>query len=340
MADDPKPTATTAESTTPTATTTAAGPTEEKAPTAPADAAATAKSDSTAPTWPSLSDSHTLSKFRAKLPSLLSSAGVDSAHSEIYGIDLKTSSEFHQNLILQKFLRANANDLDKASTQLAQTLKWRREFQPLKTIDETFSSERFGGLGYVIRLENVPDSPNAKDEEEKGDVATFNIYGSVKDPKLTFEDIDGFLRWRVALMELSLRELHLDKATRPIPDSGQGPDPYQALQVHDYLRVSFIRQNTYTKAASKKAIEVFKDYYPETLSRKFFVNVPVVMSWLFNAVSLMLSKETLSKFTVLSYGTYLAGNLGQDVPGVYGGKGQALEDRAITPKLDGGKSEK
>ena len=180
----------------------------------------------------------------------------------------------------------------------------------------------------------MPDSPNNNGEKGKGDVATFNVYGAVKDPKLTFGDIEGFLRWRVALMELSLRELDLPSATTPIPDFGQGPDPYQALQVHDYLQVSFIRQNSYTKAASKKAIEVFREYYPETLSRKFFVNVPVVMGWMFSAVSLMLSKETVRKFTVLSYGEYLKGTLGEDVPEVYGGKGRKLEERGTAPKYE------
>ncbi|MCJ1333084.1 Non-classical phosphatidylinositol transfer protein (PITP) [Thelotrema lepadinum] len=305
---------------TPTSTTTAAEPIEEKAP------EAYSADSSAGPVWPTLSASHPITKLRSKLPFLLE----ESSHSEVYGIDLTTPSDFQRNLILQKFLRANANDVDKASTQLLQTLKWRHSFQPLKTLDETFSAARFGRLGYVIRLKDVPDTPN----KEKGDVATFNIYSAVKDPKLTFEDIDGFMRWRVALMELSLRELDLPSATVPIPDYGQGPDPYQALQVHDYLQVSFLRQNAHTKAASKKAIEVFREYYPETLSRKFFVNVPVVMGWMFSAVSLMLSKETVRKFTVLSYGEYLKGSLGEDVPEVYGGKGKKLVDRAIVANLD------
>ena len=135
-------------------------------------------------------------------------------------------------------------------------------------------------------------------------------------------------------MELSLRELDLQSATKPIPDFNKGPDPYQALQVHDYLQVSFLRQNSYTKAASKQAIAIFRDYYPETLSRKFFVNVPVVMGWMYSAVTMVLSKETVRKFTVLSYGEYLKGHLGEDVPAVYGGTGQELDARALCPKLE------
>ncbi|KAL0478608.1 phosphatidylinositol transfer protein [Acrasis kona] len=266
------------------------------------------------PEWPALESDHPLMKFIEVLPAILDQAEYD----EVYGIDLKNSTPFHVKLILQKFLRANANDLEKAKEQLLSTLKWRKSFQPLKAKDEVFDEKRFGGLGYILTLENVPDSTNAQD------VAAFNIYGSVKDFKETFEDIEGFMRWRVALMELTLEQLKLGEVTKPIPDYGKGVDPYQAFQIHDYLQVSFLRQNPYTKAATKVAIDTFKNFYPETLSRKFFVNVPIVMGWMFTALSVFLSKETVQKFTILSYGEYLAGYIGQSVPVEYGGKGEKL----------------
>lgn len=46
------------------------------------------------------------------------------------------------------------------------------------------------------------------------------------------------------------------------------------------------------------------------------------------------SRETIKKFTVVTYGKDLALELGQDVPEVYGGKGKDLS-HAITPKTDG-----
>lgn len=81
-------------------------------------------------------------------------------------------------------------------------------------------------------------------------------------------------------MELTLQQLHLDEADRSIPDYGKGPDPYQAIQVHDYLSVSFFRQPAEIKASSRKIIELFSAYYPETVSYKYFVNVPIVMQWM------------------------------------------------------------
>lgn len=77
-------------------------------------------------------------------------------------------------------------------------------------------------------------------------------------------------------MELTLQQLHLSDAKHPIPDFGTGPDPYQAYQVHDYLSVSFLRQPAEVKAASSKTIQLFQEVYPETMAKKYFVNVPIV----------------------------------------------------------------
>jgi len=134
-------------------------------------------------------------------------------------------------------------------------------------------------------------------------------------------------------MELSIQKLDLANATKPIPDYGEGPDSYQGIQIHDYLNIRFLRQDPRVKAATNKIIETFSAYYPETLSRKLFINVPVVMGWVFQAFKLILSKETIRKFTVLSYGNRLASELGPGVPEVYGGKGKSLEQMGDTVKL-------
>ncbi|KAF2191100.1 phosphatidylinositol transfer protein SFH5 [Zopfia rhizophila CBS 207.26] len=284
-----------------------------------------APTSSSGPVWPETPAEHPLTKFFAQFEELTTQAD----HNEVYGITLSPSNAFQTKLILQKYLRANSNDLAKAKEQLLETLEWRREFNPVKAMEETHSKDRFEGLGYILNLDDVPESNN------KSDVVTFNIYGAVKDNKATFGDLDGFLRWRVGLMEKSVQKLGLATATQPIPDFCQGPDPYQGFQVHDYLQVSFIRMDPNAKAASKKTIETFGRYYPETLSRKFFVNVPVVMGWLFAAMKLFVAKETVKKFTVLSYGEQLAGELGPQIPKVYGGQAEDLKVIGEGMKTDG-----
>ena len=116
----------------------------------------------------------------------------------------------------------------------------------------------------------------------------------------TFGDTEAFVRWRVALMELTLAQLKLNEADKPIPDYGQGPDPYQAIQVHDYLSVSFFRQPGEIKAASSKIIDLFQKNYPETVSYKYFVNVPLVMQWMMGAMKALISKDTFQKMTWLT----------------------------------------
>lgn len=133
-------------------------------------------------------------------------------------------------------------------------------------------------------------------------------------------------------MELSVLELDLPSATVPIPSDGA--DPYRMVQVHDYMDVSFFRMDPTIKAASKETIQIMSMAYPELLKEKFFVNVPVVMGWVFAAMKLFLSPETVKKFHPLSYGSSLAGECkgwGEELPTVYGGKGKNA-DEGLTVK--------
>ncbi|TIA60855.1 phosphatidylinositol transfer protein SFH5 [Aureobasidium pullulans] len=281
--------------------------------------------------WDDLPEGHVLLRFSAELGDIIKEAG----YSEMYGIELSAPTAegqpapFHTLLILQKFLRANAGQVNAASSQLLGALKWRKEFKPLEVKKQVFDKTKFQGLGYVTRLKGVPDSVNEED------VATFNIYGAVKDTKKTFGSLDEFIRWRVALMELTLETLNLPSTTHPIPDYNKGPDPHQALQIHDYLRVSFLRQPPEVKAASQKAIQLFSAHYPETLSKKYFVNVPLVMQWMFGAMQVFMAKETVRKMQWMSYGEELHKYLGASVGKEYGGQGPELEGNSVTPRYEG-----
>jgi len=108
-------------------------------------------------------------------------------YSEVYGITLKPSTEgangpgdFHTLLILQKFLRANQNDVSKAKEQLAKTLAWRKKFKPLDKMAQTFKKDKFNGLGYVTTTDNM----------DSVEVITWNIYGAVKDYEKTFVPVE------------------------------------------------------------------------------------------------------------------------------------------------------
>ncbi|TVY22201.1 Phosphatidylinositol transfer protein [Lachnellula hyalina] len=257
-----------------------------------------------------------LSNLFAELPSIIK----DAEHNEIWGIELADESHVPTTIVLEKFLRANTKDVAKAKAQLIEALKWRKTINPMKLLaDEEFDTSKFGGLGYVTLY--------PKAEGHGKEIVTWNIYGAVKDNKATFGDVEEFVKWRAALMELSLKELDLSSATEKIPENGE--DPYRMVQVHDYLNVSFLRMDPTIRAASKQTIQTFSMAYPELLKEKFFVNVPLVMGWVFTAMKVFLSPETVKKFHPLSYGSSLAGELpsfGKELPTVYGGKGKDIEE--------------
>ncbi|KAF3089358.1 Non-classical phosphatidylinositol transfer protein (PITP), variant 2 [Orbilia oligospora] len=279
-----------------------------KAEETPVEEAAPALPELTNAKWGPISPN--LAAFYRRLPEILEK----SKHSEVYSVQLtyvegSTEPTFGTLLILQKFLRANSDNIEKAVEQLSASLAWRAEKKPLDSLAAEHDRSAYEGLGYVQVL------------PETGEVLTWNIYGAVTDYKKTFANLDSFLSWRVALMEAAIAKLDLPNATKPIPDFGKGADPYQIIQVHDYLNVSFLRMDPDAKAASKATIAVFRDFYPEMLSRKFFVNVPLLMGWLYKATTLVLPEATVKKFRVLSYGKELAAELGDTIPEVYGGKG-------------------
>lgn len=134
-------------------------------------------------------------------------------------------------------------------------------------------------------------------------------------------------------MERGVQELKLNEATEVIEYDGE--DRYQMLQVHDYKGVSFLRLDPTVKAASKKTIEVFSTAYPELLREKFFINVPTIMGWMFGAMKIFLSKNTIRKFHPISNGANLGREFTfvEDLPKSYGGQGAELKDAGRTVPL-------
>ncbi|OAX77514.1 phosphatidylinositol transfer protein SFH5 [Emergomyces africanus] len=268
-----------------------------------------------------LSKNPALSQLFQKLATILKKAD----HNEMWGVTLKDSDDVPTVNVLIKFLRANEGDVKLAEEQLTKALEWRKKMDPLALAEKaSYSSGKFKGLGYVAIY---------KDQKQGDVVFTWNIYGSVKDVNRTFGDIDEFIKWRVALMEMAVKDLKLNEATSVIDYSGE--DPYQMIQVHDYQNVSFLRLNPSIKSATKQTIDVFSTAYPELLKEKFFVNVPALMGWVFTALKVFLSKNTIRKFHPITNGVNLAREFtfADKLPKSYGGKGGELNESARTVTL-------
>ncbi|KAJ5649735.1 Phosphatidylinositol transfer protein sfh5 [Penicillium longicatenatum] len=304
------------------ATTEAAKPEDEAAPAA-ATTEPEAKPEEKKPEY--LTSIPSLGQFFEHLPSILSKTG----YSEMWGVPLKDSDDIPTVNVLIKFLRANEGNLSAAEEQLRKALEWRKQTNPLELIQSgKYSASKFGGLGYLTTYE----------QDGRPLVFTWNIYGAVKDMSATFSDSDEFVKWRAALMELAVQDLNMKDATTVIDYDGE-KDPYQMIQVHDYMNVKFLRMDPAVRAATKKTIDVFSTAYPELLREKFFVNVPAIMGWMFSAMKLILSRNTTRKFHPISNGANLArefpASIANQIPTVYGGKGVALKDGARSVPLTG-----
>lgn len=259
-----------------------------------------------------------LQKLINAIPSIL--AKTDNPdYDEIYGYRIAPDTADHvdpaaRNEILLKFLVASEFKLETAEDRLKDTLNWRNTFRPLSAAYSEKFDEDLENMGVIT------DYPGNKDNFR---VCTWNLYTNLKNPKKLFAKfgvgVDAeeaqlpgtmFLRWRVGIMERSL--LLVDFTN---------PDNCKVAQVHDYNNVSMFRMDPGMKAATKEIIAIFGDNYPELLTKKYFVNVPLLMGWVFaffKATGLM-SAETLKKFEMLNHGD-LSGAFGKEnLPKEYNG---------------------
>ncbi|KAH0836536.1 CRAL-TRIO domain-containing protein [Lanmaoa asiatica] len=181
------------------------------------------------------------------------------------------------SVLLMKFLRARNLNPTEAKDMFISTLRWRDSFNVDAAMKEEFPDEVFGKLGKVHGRDKV------------GHPVTYNLYGANKDLDAVFGDVQRFLRWRVAFMEKSIALLDFETVD-------------QMVQIHDYEGVGLSSRTESSKKAASEASKIFQDHYPEFLSRKFFVNVPSFLNWIFWLFRPFLSSATLAKMTVVGSG--------------------------------------
>ena len=102
-------------------------------------------------------------------------------HGEMWGVSLSNLDHAPTAVVLQKFLRANDQDVNLAEKQLTSALEWRKKNNPTSLLDEkVYDRSKFGDLGFVTEH---------KDDKGKEVVITWNVYGAVKDNKATFGNL-------------------------------------------------------------------------------------------------------------------------------------------------------
>ncbi|KAI0352077.1 CRAL/TRIO domain-containing protein [Trametes cingulata] len=249
-------------------------------------------------------------ELRSKLPEVFSKAYPDSSPAPtsvtLWGVTLSTTPDAKASVVLAKFVRARELNVAQAQEMLVATLRWRDEFKIDEVVKEEFDPEVFGKLGKVF----------GKDKE--GRPVTYNLYGAVKDMKAVFGDVQKFIRWRVQFMEESIKLLDFETVD-------------QMVQIHDYEGVSMTQRDANQKAAAKEATSIFQNHYPEFLSRKFFINVPTLLTWIFWLFKPLISANTLAKMSVVGTGAKTIGaELSQvidpkELPKRYGGQAEGFD---------------
>ncbi|KAF4610435.1 hypothetical protein D9613_006924 [Agrocybe pediades] len=226
-----------------------------------------------------------LFEFRAQLPDILAEAFPDNSKARetpisIWGISIDPTSpqkDARVSVVLMKFLRARNLNVSEARDMFVNTLRWRESFDIPAALEEKCPEDVFGGLGYV------------SGHDKEGRPVTYNIYGGNQDLKAVFGDVKRFIRWRVALMERSVLLLDFNEID-------------QMLQVHDYHGVSLTSRDANSKAAAAEATNIFQSHYPELLYKKFFINIPTLLNWIFWIFKPLISANTLAKMSVIGTG--------------------------------------
>ncbi|KAJ7696438.1 CRAL-TRIO domain-containing protein [Mycena rosella] len=251
-----------------------------------------------------------LAEFRKTVPDALAKAYTDRPDAKttpttLWGVRIDPANlvDARVSVVFMKFLRARNLNPVAASEMFVETLRWRDEFKVDSLLKEEFP-EFFDQLGHIY----------GRDKE--GRPVVYNVYGGTADLEAVFGDVDRFLRWRVAFMERSVALL--DFATVD-----------QAIQVHDYAGVSMSSRTPASKSAAAQASNIFASHYPELLYKKFFVNVPGYMAWLFWAFKAVLPAATVAKMSVVGSSPRSIGKAllplvaAEELPKRYGGAADA-----------------
>nr|KYP48967.1 Patellin-3 [Cajanus cajan] len=220
----------------------------------------------------------------------------------IWGIPLLADER--SDVILLKFLRAREFKVKEALVMLKNTIRWRKEFKMEELMEEKLGDE----LEKVVFMHG---------SDKEGHPVCYNIYGEFQNKELykkTFSDEEKrekFLRWRIQFLEKSIRKLDFNPG-----------GICTIFQVND-LKNSPGPAKWELRQATKNALQLLQDNYPEFVAKQVFINVP----WWYLAVNRMISpfltQRTKSKFVFAgpskSTETLLRYIAPEQIPVKYGG---------------------
>ncbi|KAF5456897.1 hypothetical protein F2P56_026319 [Juglans regia] len=193
----------------------------------------------------------------------------------IWGVPLLKDDR--TDVILLKFLRARDFKVKDAFVMIRNTIKWRKEFGIDALIDQDLGDE----WEKVVFMHGF-------DREEHP--VCYNVYGEFQNKEVyakAFSDEEKrakFLRWRIQFLERSIRKL----------DFSPG-GVCTIFQVND-LKNSPGPAKRELRLATKQALQLLQDNYPEFVAKQVFINVPWWYLAFYTILSPFLTQRTKSKF--------------------------------------------
>ncbi|KAJ0256362.1 Patellin-3 [Hirschfeldia incana] len=171
----------------------------------------------------------------------------------IWGVPLLEDDR--SDVVLLKFLRARDFKVKDSLTMLKNTVKWRREFK----IDELVDEDLVDDLDKVVFMHG---------NDREGHPVCYNVYGEFQNKELynkTFSDEEKrkhFLRTRIQFLERSIRKLDF---------SSGGVSTI--FQINDMKNSPGLGKKE-LRSATKQAVQLLQDNYPEFVFKQAFINVP------------------------------------------------------------------
>ncbi|XP_043715087.1 patellin-1-like isoform X2 [Telopea speciosissima] len=193
----------------------------------------------------------------------------------IWGVPLLADER--SDAILLKFLRARDFKVKDAFAMIKSTVAWRKEFGIETLLEEDLGND----LEKAVFMYG---------SDKEGHPVCYNVYGEFQNKELyqkAFSDEEKrqkFLRWRIQFLEKSIRKLDFS------------PDGICTMvQVNDLKNSPGLAKRE-LRLATRQALLLLQDNYPEFVAIQVFINVPWWYLAFNRMISPFLTQRTKSKF--------------------------------------------
>lgn len=206
---------------------------------------------------------------------------IKSNHDEISIWGIPLLKDERTDVILLKFLRARDFKVKDSFAMLKNTLRWRKAFSIDDLVDENLGDD----LEKVVFMHGY---------DKEGHPVCYNVYGEFQNKELyqkTFSDEEKrtrFLKWRIQFLERSIRKLD-----------------FRPGGINTIFQVSDLKNSPgpgkrELRLATKQALQLLQDNYPEFVAKQVFINVPWWYLAFYGMMSPFMTQRTKSKFVFAS----------------------------------------